>query len=142
MAWFFMVLSFAGGAALAFQAGVNGEIGAKMGSLPAALIAYAVGTVCLLVSTLVQGGLPLSFPSLSLWKWTAGGLGAFYIVCIILAVPRVGASAAITAGIAGQLVLGLLLDHFGAFGTPEIPIDTSRLIAVGLIGIALYLLYH
>ncbi|WP_298785516.1 DMT family transporter [uncultured Marinococcus sp.] len=142
MAWVLIVLCFIGGAALAFQAGVNGEIGSKIGSLQAAFIAYFVGTVCLFVSALAQGGLTFSWPSFSFWKWTVGALGAFYIVCIILAVPRIGASAAITAGIAGQLLLGMLLDHFGAFGTPEIPVDASRLAAVGLIGVALYLFYH
>lgn len=142
MSWFFIVLCFLGGAALALQAGVNGEISNTLGGIETAFFAYFVGTVFLLAAVISQGNFSFSIPSISFWKWLIGALGAFYIFCIILAVPRIGTSAAITAGIAGQLVFALLLDHFGAFGTPKIPIDLSRLTGLGFITAALWLFYR
>ncbi|WP_252315397.1 DMT family transporter [Sinobaca sp. H24] len=142
MSWLFIILSFLGGAALALQAGVNGEISNKLGGVETAFLAYFVGTLFLLAAVLSQGGFSFSMPSISLWKWLIGALGAFYIFCIILSVPRIGTSAAITAGIAGQLLLALLLDHFGAFGTPKIPIDMSRLTGLAFIFSALWLFYR
>jgi bacterial/archaeal transporter family-2 protein len=47
----------------------------------------------------------------------------------IFVVPRIGTAAAMSAVIAAQLTTGVLLDHFGAFGMKQIPLDLKR--AVG-----------
>ena len=43
------------------------------------------------------------------------------------AAPRIGVASLITVGIAGQIAMALLLDHFGALGLTREPINVGRI---------------
>lgn len=142
MNWLFLLLSIIGGAGLAFQAGVNGQLGRRMGTLEAAFLAYAVGALALLLFTILVGNGDLSSAlSFSKWKLFVGVFGALYIFVMVLSVPKIGAASAIIAAIVGQVIIGMVLDHFGLFGARMIPIDLSRVLGVILLFIALVLFY-
>ena len=47
--------------------------------------------------------------------------------------PELGAGIAATLIIVGQLMVGLVVDHFGWFGVPVRPIDITRLVAAALL---------
>lgn len=53
--------------------------------------------------------------------------------------PRLGIGLFLGAVIAGQLIAGVVFDHYGFFGAPPHPIDLTRVIGVAalLIGVAL-----
>ncbi|WP_257347992.1 DMT family transporter [Pseudalkalibacillus decolorationis] len=142
MNWFFLLLSIIGGAGLAFQAGVNGELGKRMGTIEAAFVAYSVGTLALLLGTIFfgKGSLGALF-SFHTWKWFIGVLGALYIFIMVVTIPRVGAATAIIAAILGQLVIGMIIDHFGLFGGKTLPINFDRIAGVVLMVISLFLFF-
>jgi transporter family-2 protein len=48
----------------------------------------------------------------------------------VLAVPRIGALATGVAMILGNLFMATVIDHFGWFGLPSVPLDGRR--ALGL----------
>jgi transporter family-2 protein len=48
------------------------------------------------------------------------------MLVIVFAVPRVGIAAATVAVISGQLLMSLVIDHFGWLGNGRIPLDPSR----------------
>lgn len=54
MAWLYLLMALAAGAGLSVQAAVNSRLSAGVGGQPlvAALISFAIGTVCLLVVAL------------------------------------------------------------------------------------------
>jgi bacterial/archaeal transporter family-2 protein len=58
-----------------------------------------------------------------------------------MAVPRIGVIATNIAGIAGQLVIGVLIDHFGWFNSLVISLDSKRAFALLFMVIALYFIY-
>jgi transporter family-2 protein len=109
-------LMFCGGIALAVQASINGRLAQKTGILESSCISFFVGTLALFVLVLLVGqGALAGAGRASWWELTGGFLGAFFVTCTILVVPRTGTLAALTAVIAAQLVTGIVLDHFGLF---------------------------
>ena len=73
------------------------------------------------------------------YAWLGGVIGAVYVVSILLLLPRLGLALSFSLIIAGQLLISLLLDHFGLLGLPVQSISAGRLLGAALlmIGVAL-----
>lgn len=141
MSFIYILLCIIGGGFLGFQASINGDLGNKIGSLQTAALAYSVGAIFLLTLVILFGKLDLSsFASVSLWKLFIGICGGIYILCVTLSVPIIGVFPALLAGIAGQLLLGVVIDHFGLFGAPKNPISWNEIIAISMLFGSLFLL--
>ena len=54
--------------------------------------------------------------------------------------PKIGATAAITLVIVGQLLAGMVIDHIGAFGAPIRSVDLTRIGASLLLIAGAYLM--
>jgi transporter family-2 protein len=124
-----LLVLFAGGM-LALQAPTNAILGRAGGSpVLAALISFAVGTLALLTVWLLSGNQPRedAFAGLPAHAWLGGLYGALYVAVAAYAAPRIGLASLITIGIAGQIAMALLLDHFGALGLPRDPISIGRI---------------
>jgi len=129
-----MFLMFCGGIAVAFQPSINGRLAQKVGIIESSCISFAIGTLFLLGGAFLAG--KGSFRGLAVvpwWELTGGILGAFFVTMTIIAVPRIGTTAAMAAVIGAQLITGILLDHFGLFGFKVIPLDGRRLIGIVLL---------
>lgn len=126
------------GMLLPFQALLNARVGALTeGALFASFLSFAVGTVALaLVLLVTRTPLPSmrTLTSLPPWLWCGGLIGAVFVFCGTLLVPRLGAAGMICLIVAGQLVGSLLLDHYGVLSQPR-PVDAMRLAGAALVGI-------
>jgi len=124
-----MLLVLAAGAMISLQAPTNAIL-ARAGGSPvlAALISFAVGTVALFLVWLASGSRPRSsaFAGLPAYAWLGGAYGALYVAVAAYAAPKIGLASLITIGIAGQIVMALLLDHVGALGLPRDPLSIGR----------------
>ena len=69
------------------------------------------------------------------WMWIGGLMGFTVVTSITFAQPRLGATAVIGILIAGQLVMGALIDRFGLFGVDQIAISPARVAGIVLLGI-------
>jgi bacterial/archaeal transporter family-2 protein len=125
------------GAAVALQAPLNSTLGKSVGSLAAVSVNFAVGTVALVLVTVVAAD---GFSSLGegrglpWYYWLGGGLlGAIYVTAVAVAVRDLGASGVTAATIAGQLAAALVIDRMGILGLEETPITAGRLIGVVLL---------
>ena len=56
-----------------------------------------------------------------------------FVIAATWGVPRLGVALTITLMVAGQLLVGLVLDHFGAFGQPVQPMNLGRVAGVALV---------
>lgn len=129
-----IVLMVCGGAAVAIQPSINARLAQKVGSYESSLISFAVGTLALLLVVAVSGrGTLRGVAETRWWEWTGGLLGAFFVTLTIIAVPRLGTLAVMTAIITGQLACGALLDHFGLFGLRHLPLTPLRCIGIVLL---------
>lgn len=61
---------------------------------------------------------------------TAGAMGACLVFAIAWLIPRVGAGSVMITLLAGQVLGGLLLSHFGWLGSPVEPITMTKLVGV------------
>lgn len=130
-----LVVAFAG-AATALQAPINARMSGAVGSpVNAAFVSFLVGTVALGVLALALQARPdvTAARGLPAWAWLGGLCGAVFVVAATWGVPRLGVATTITLMVAGQLILSLALDHFGAFGVPQQPLNLTRVAGVALV---------
>ena len=137
MLW--ILLGILAGLVLPIQTLVNTRLRASTGTpFSSSMISFAVGTVTLLiVATAITGGdygIAQAFDE-PLWIWFGGLLGVVALTGNILLYPHLGAVQTVVLPIAGQVIMGLIVDHFGLFESPQ-----SSLTAVRAIGAIIVLI--
>ena len=142
--YFFIFLAILAGAMLPTQAAINNRLAIAVDSpILSAFISFAVGTVALLLYILATG-IPLGnladAKNASVIAWTGGILGAFYVAAIITFVPRLGVALTFSLIIAGQMLITLVIDHFGFLGVPVKEINLLRLVGVTFITVGVILI--
>ena len=131
-----MLLIILAGGATALQAPTNARLMTAVGSpVNAAFVSFAVGTAALGIVAMILQARPdiAATRALPWYIWIGGLYGAIFVVAAAWGVPRLGVALTITLMVAGQLLIGLLLDHFGAFGAPRSPISLGRAAGVALV---------
>jgi transporter family-2 protein len=128
--------AFVSGTFIALQAPTNALLARGAGSpVNAALISFAVGCLALLLVSAALGVRPSAagMRALPWYAWTGGLYGAVFVAFAAFAAPRLGVTYFVMIAIAGQLVMALLLDRFGAFGIDKVPISAPRLLGVAFV---------
>lgn len=124
-----MIAVVFGGAATALQAPTNARMMTAVGSpVNAAFVSFAVGTAALgILAVLLQAKPDMAASRALPWyAWVGGLYGAIFVVAAAWGVPRLGVATTITLMVAGQLLLSVGLDHFGAMGVPRQTISWGR----------------
>ena len=141
-----ILLMLMAGAGVAAQIVINAQLRVVAASaLWATNISFAVSMaagLAALAFAVVFAREPLPAPALwraPWWIWLGGLGGAAYVLLAILLARRLGAALLSAAGILGQLVASILIDHYGWFGTSVHRVSAARVIGVVLmaIGVAL-----
>jgi transporter family-2 protein len=138
MVLFFLFMAFAIGLIIPLQSAINSSLRNTLGSgsVLAALVSFAVGTLCLLAASLGTGQ-PFAtlsgLPRVAWWQWLGGALGAFFVFGTTLLAPRIGLAAMVSLIVAGQVLSSLLFDRFGLVGMPVRDISWIRLAGALLI---------
>ena len=131
-----MIAVVLGGAATALQAPTNAKMMTAVGSpVNAAFVSFAVGTAALGILAVILQSRPDMVASRALpwYAWIGGLYGAIFVVAAAWGVPRLGVATTIILMVAGQLLLSVVLDHFGAMGMPKQPISLGRVAGIGLV---------
>jgi transporter family-2 protein len=131
-------LAVLAGLAGSVQVAVMGRFGGRVGVFEALTFSTAVQLVFSFALLLAVrgglGGLHHVFKTPA-WMWIGGLMGLTVVSAITFAQPRIGATATIGILIAGQLVMGAVIDRFGLFGVDQISLSAARLIGIALLGI-------
>lgn len=131
-----MIAVVFGGAATALQAPTNAKMMTAVGSpVNAAFVSFAVGTAALGILAVVLQTRPDMVASRNLpwYAWIGGLYGAIFVVAAAWGVPKLGVATTITLMVTGQLLLSLVLDHFGVMGVPKQPLNLGRVAGVALV---------
>ena len=133
-----VALTVLAGLAGSVQVAVMGRFGGRIGVIEALTFATCIQLVLSLLILVVAragiGGLGGAFRA-PVWMWLGGVMGLTVVFTITFAQPRIGATATIGILIAGQLVMGAVIDRFGLFGVERIDISTPRAAGIVLLGI-------
>jgi len=135
--YFYFLLALVAGAMMPTQAAINNKLaGYVLSPISAAFISFFIGTVGLFVYLIASGT-----PSSSLFNikdappiaWLGGLLGAFFVTCTVVLAPRIGVAMTFSLIVAGQMLITLVLDHFGFLGVPVREISLARVFGILLI---------
>lgn len=131
---YYVILGIIAGACAPTQAGINSQLGSLAGDPAiAAMISFMVGALGLTVYVLLTN---VSWPSSQIfveapwWMWTGGLLGAILVFISIVLAPKLGATTTIGLIVLGQMVVSMILDHFGLVGYEEHPVGFWRIMGV------------
>jgi len=133
------------GALMPVQAGLNAELGRIVENRYfGAFISFLTGTIGLTLVLLFQPnvlGSIKKIPFHSPLLLTGGILGALFVVSSTLLIPRLGATTMMGAFITGQLLMAVVMDHYGLLGLTVSPINWQKAFGVFLlfVGLALVL---
>ncbi|WNS77899.1 DMT family transporter [Domibacillus sp. DTU_2020_1001157_1_SI_ALB_TIR_016] len=142
MGIFMILFTLLGGITLSAQSSINGTLSRKAGTIETTFLTFITGSMFLAIFILFFGqGNVLGILEAPKWQLSAAFLGTMYLLLTVMAVPKIGVIAANIAGIIGQLVIGMLIDHFGWFGSLVISFDLKRSFALLFMVIALYFIY-
>jgi transporter family-2 protein len=140
-----VALAATAGLAGSVQAVVMGRLGDRIGAVEAVAFSFvlsmllAVSLLLVARRTLVGIGEGLRAPA---WMWGGAPLGTFIVFTITYATPKLGATATIGLLIAGQLVMGAVIDRLGLFGTEQIDLSWPRVLGILLLAVGAALSLH
>jgi transporter family-2 protein len=130
-----VVLMALTGGLIALQAPINAGLGKATGSIAAAFVSFAIGTVLLAAIVVVAGQAGGLGSTVDVrWYYLLGGaLGAAYVYTALKTVGTIGAGGVAAATITGQLTLSVIIDRLGILGLEQQPINASRVAGVALL---------
>ncbi len=130
------------GGMIAIQSVLNSSLGQRAGNLGSVLVLTFISAITLII-LIVAFPTTANFqrlPGLSEWYLYVGGvLGVVILAAPIYLVPRIGTTSTLVAIVLGQLLLALLIDHFGLFASPKIEVKQTRIVGGLLVAIGAFL---
>lgn len=137
------LLALFAGALIALQAGMNSWLGVLLkNTFLATLVAF-------LVSVLVSGAVLICmtkyWPTLNdiravpWYLWLGGVLSATGVGLFYLLIPKLGVGTMMSYALTGQLVLAVVISHFGWFDLPQTPINNTKLLGLSAMVVGLVL---
>jgi bacterial/archaeal transporter family-2 protein len=142
---FFYFLAILCGVGTAVQSGVNSELKKSINNpILAAIISFSVGLLSLLILYPIfsKSSLPnfATLKTLEWWKWTGGLFGAFFVTSVIFSIQKIGSANMTALIVGGQLLMVMVIDHYGLLGFNIHSINIWRVLGGILIVVGVYLI--
>ena len=143
----FYVFTIFLGIVLAVHLAMNGKVGSMLNNPRVAnALFWCVGAVAAVIIGLTgwRSGALSGLRSVHPILLTAGALGACLVFAIAWLLPQVGARAVFITLIAGQILGGMILSHYGWLGSPVERITLTNVIGaiIMLVGVAVATYTH
>jgi transporter family-2 protein len=141
----FYLLALGAGLLLPMQIAFNNKLTHYSGNpITSSLISFSVGTIALLLYSISHfQSFHKSLQQLGNapgYAWLGGMVGAFYIISTIVASPKIGLALFLALVIGGQLVMSVIVDHYGLLGAAVKPITWLKGIGLLLVFGGIFLL--
>lgn len=136
---FVILFGIIGGIAIGLQAPMASLMSQKLGVLESVFYIHLGGAIAAIIPLLFLGGRNLSH-----WRnvpWYVLGAGAFGLVAIAsmsFMIPKIGVAPSVVLIVAGQLLVGVILDHYGMLGAHIRPLDFTRVLGLVLVFIGVW----
>jgi len=138
---FIILIGLIGGVAVGLQSPMASMICQRLGTLESVFIIHLGGAIISLLPLLFfyGGGKLPQWKSVPWYVLGAGVFGLVVIGAISYMIPRIGVAASITTIVAGQLLVGTILDHLGLLGAAAKPFDPTRIIGMVIVMVGVWL---
>ena len=131
----FFALTLFLGIVLAVHLAMNGKVGAEINNPRVAnAVFWCIGAVTAVIIGLTgwKAGALAPLKDVNFLLLTAGALGAMLVFAIAFLIPRVGAGTLFITLLAGQVITGMVMSHFGWLGSEVEPITLIKALGVVL----------
>ena len=133
--YLFILMLFLG-VVLTVHLAMNAQVGvivqnAKMGNA----IFWTIGAITAIIIGLTAWDADVfnRLKEVPFWLLTAGAMGGALVFGIAWVMPQIGAAKGFVLMIAGQVITGLVLSHFGLLGSPVEPISLYKILGALLL---------
>ncbi len=136
-----ILLGLLGGVAVGVQSPLASIIAQRLGSLESVFIIHLGGAVAAgLLLVFQRGGQLTEWRSVPWYALGAGALGLVVITAATYIIPRQGVVMMTFLIVTGQLMMSLLIDHFGLLETAIRPLDVGRVLGIALLYVGVWLI--
>ena len=132
----FVAAAFFVGGLAPIQGSLNGEMGKVLGHpLRGTLVNFVVGWIILLLILVATVGFPSRADLLRApwYLYLAGINGVLFVTTLLALIPLIGALKVLAAVVVGQLVVSVIIDHFGLLFVPVHSLSTGRIAGLVLL---------
>lgn len=128
-----VLVGLLGGIAVAVQAAFAGIFSERIGLLGNGLFVFGGGFLfALMIMAFVDVDQFKAWRMVPWYAYLAGPLGILIISSIGFVIPRIGVASTLTLIVVSQLIVGVVMDHFGWLAMPR-PVDLQRLIGIAIL---------
>ncbi|MDW8564139.1 MULTISPECIES: DMT family transporter [Staphylococcus] len=145
--YIWLIIGFMFGFCPPIQTAINSALGQQLhSSIMASLISFTVGTIVLFILTLIfnKSLKVTTFNSkegkLKPIYFIGGILGVIFVTTNIILMPHLGAALTTIIVMLGQMLMGIIIDHFGLLGTNVNKITPRKVLGIIAIMIGIILL--
>lgn len=143
MNWLIWLLPALAGMLMAVQGSINGQVSKLIGTVEGNFLMHSVGWAALFLLLFVIGvgeGDWRKIGDLPWYGYLSGVINVVIIYGVMVSIPRLGAAAATTAIVTGQVLTAAAIDWLGLFGLEKTGFSVWQLVGVGVLGIGVRLL--
>ena len=134
-----LFIGLLGGMAIGLQSPMSSIISQKLGVMESIFIVHAGGALAVLIPMLVSGTRLGQWRSVPWYTLLAGTFGLIVIFSMSYMIPRIGIAGALITLMAGQLLVGSILDNYGWLGVIPRPMDLTRIIGLAVVMFGVWL---
>lgn len=127
------------GMSIGLQAPMSSMITQRMGMLESVFIIHLGGAVAALIPLIIWGSKFHQWRELPWYTFGAGAFGLIVISAMGFLIPRIGVAPSLILLLAGQLVIGSVLDHYGWLGAVQRPFELPRLLGLAVVMLGVWL---
>ncbi len=143
MKWSYALWTLLIGCLVPFQAIINARMAQHLGHpVHSAIINFIAGLVFLFLALFLGSiGWPelRKMASIPPYLYLGGAIGAGFVISGIFVVPKLGTLAFLGLIVCGQLVMSVLIDHFGVLDVPAFTLSPARILGIGLLAAGAWL---
>ncbi len=140
----FIVVALAAGTLIPVQGSLNARLGKTLPHpLQSSLTNFLVGSLVLLLLLLVIRAPWPTYASLAAVPpqlFLGGVIGVIFVSAVLILIPQIGVLNVLASALVGQLLVSILIDHFGWFGVPTHSLSLSRIVGALSLVIGLFLI--
>ena len=126
---------------MGLQSPMASMLSERLGPVQSIFIIHIGGAIAAFVPLVLVGSNSFSnWRSVPWFAWGAGVLGLVVIGAVSFTIPRIGAAPTTMLIVAGQLVIGALIDNFGWLGVDKRPLQANQLLGFLALFLGLWLI--
>jgi bacterial/archaeal transporter family-2 protein len=121
----------------------NGTLDSYTGNYLSILIIHIVGLITVILTLVVKREKIIFNEKVPFYMFSGGAIGVLLVLLNNLCFGNLGVSLTLSLGVFGQLVLSIIIDHFGLWGMDIYKFNKKKLIgfAIMLVGIVVMTVY-